>query len=51
VVRPGGVFVVEGVGLQAAVQDADEAVRQLAHGGVVIGAAVSNVVVVGAGAG
>ena len=30
VVCPGGVFVVEGVGLQAAVQDADEAVRELA---------------------
>jgi hypothetical protein len=30
VVAPGGVFVVGGVGLQAAVEDADEAVRELA---------------------
>jgi hypothetical protein len=30
VVRPGGVFVVRGAGLEAAVQDADEAVAELA---------------------
>src|SRR5664280_3615561 len=35
VVPPGGVLVVEDAGLEAAVQDADEAVRQLAQRGVV----------------
>jgi len=39
VVAPGGVFVVGGVGLQAAVEDADEAVRDLAQSGVVSDAA------------
>ena len=32
---PGGVFFVLGAGLQAAVQDADQAVRELAQRGVV----------------
>jgi hypothetical protein len=35
VVGPGGVFVVGGAGLEAAVQDADEAVAELAQRGVV----------------
>src|SRR4051794_21858708 len=48
---PGGVFAIGGSGLQAAVQDADEAVGQLAEGGVVSGAAGAEGVVVGAGAG
>jgi hypothetical protein len=38
VVCPCGVFVVGGVGGEAAVQDADEAVAELAEGGVVAGA-------------
>ena len=49
VVCPGGVLVVEGAGLQAAVEDADEAVGQLTEGGVVPGAAGAQGVVVGAG--
>ena len=48
---PGGVLPVEGSALEAAVQDADEPVGQLAKGGVVAGAASSDRVVVGAGAG
>src|ERR1700724_3583709 len=51
VVRPGGFLVVEGACFEAAVQDADEPVGELAEGGVVVGAAVSLFVVVGAGAG
>lgn len=35
VVAPGGVFVVGGSGFEAAVQDADEAVGELAEGGLV----------------
>jgi hypothetical protein len=46
---PGGVFVVESVALQAAVEDADEAVGELAQGGVVVLAAGGELVVVGAG--
>ena len=38
-VRPGGHFVVGGVGFEAAVKDADEPVGELAQGGVVVGAA------------
>ena len=48
---PGGVFVVAGAGLEAAVEDADEAVGELAQRGVVAGAAGAEGVVVGAGAG
>jgi hypothetical protein len=39
--RPGGRFVVVGAGFEAAVQDADQAVGELAEGGVVVGAAGS----------
>src|ERR1035438_6061304 len=49
--RPGGFLAVESAGFEAAVQDADEAVRELAEGGVVVGTAGSLLVVVGAGAG
>src|SRR5262245_33344673 len=49
--RPCGGFVVAGPGFEAAVEDADEPVGQLAHGGVVVGAAGFELVVVGAGAG
>ena len=48
---PGGCLVVEGAGFEAAVEDADEAVGELAEGGVVPGAAVAFGVVEGAGAG
>ena len=48
VLRPGGRLVVEGAGLEAAVQDAGEPVGELAEGGVVPGAAGALVVVVGA---
>ena len=51
VVRPGGCLVVEGAGFEAAVQDAGQAVGELAQGGVVFGAAGSLLAVVGAGAG
>src|SRR3954453_13460302 len=50
VVCPGGVLVVEGLGLQAAVQDADQTVAELAQGGVMSGAAGAEPVVVRAGA-
>jgi hypothetical protein len=50
VVYPGGGFVVEGAGLEAAVQDADEAIAELAEGGVVADLAVSERLLVGAGA-
>jgi hypothetical protein len=40
-VCPGGGFVVGGVGFEAAVEDADEAVAEFAEGGVVAGAAGS----------
>jgi hypothetical protein len=50
-VCPGGVFVVDGAGFEAAVQDADEAVAELAERGVVADAAGTELVVVGAGAG
>jgi hypothetical protein len=46
---PGGLFVVGGVGLQAAVQDPDEPVRELAERGLVIDLAVAELVVVGGG--
>src|ERR1035438_2435008 len=48
VLRPGGRLVVEGAGFEAAVQDADEAVGELAQGWVVRGAAGALAVVVGA---
>jgi hypothetical protein len=48
-VGPGGAFVVVGVGFQAAVEDADEPVGELAEGGLVPGAAVAECQVVGAG--
>src|SRR5260370_34377507 len=48
---PGGCLVVGGAGLEAAVEDADEAVGELAGGGGVLGAAVAFGVVGGAGAG
>ncbi len=44
-------FVVGGLVLEAAVEDADEAVAQLAEGGLVADVAGSEAVVVGAGAG
>src|SRR3954454_7270016 len=50
-VVPGGVFVVGSVGLQAAVEDADEAVRELAQRGLVAGAAGAELLVVGPGPG
>jgi hypothetical protein len=46
---PGGCFVVAGAGFEAAVQDAGEAVAELAEGGVVTGAAGALLVVAGAG--
>ena len=51
VVRPGGRLVVEGAGLEAAVEDADEPVAELAQGGVVVELAGSLLVVVAAGPG
>jgi hypothetical protein len=45
------VFVVDGAGFEAAVEDADEAVAQLSEGGLVAGVALAQGVVVGAGAG
>src|SRR5215470_9684845 len=51
VLLPGGGLVVEGAGLQAAVQDADEPVGELAQRGPVAEAAGALLVVVGAGSG
>src|SRR2546421_5191596 len=51
VMRPCGRLVVGGAGLEASVQDADEAVGELAQRGVVGGSAGALPVVVGAGAG
>jgi hypothetical protein len=48
---PGGVFVVGAVGFEAAVEDADESVGELAQGGVVVLAAVGELVVIGPGRG
>jgi hypothetical protein len=48
---PCGRFAVVGAGFQAAVQDADEAVADLAERGVVAEAAGALLVVVGAGSG
>ena len=48
VLRPGGRLVVAGAGLEAAVQDADEPVGELAQGGIVPGAAGALEIVVGA---
>ena len=50
-VRPGGCLVVEGAGFEAAVEDADEPVGELAQGSVVLGAAGALGVVEGPGAG
>src|ERR1019366_992882 len=49
VLVPGGGLVVAGAGFEAAVQDADEAVAELAQGGVVADVAAPQRVVVGAG--
>src|SRR5689334_11947151 len=51
VVRPCGRFVVESAGLEASVQDADEAVADLPQGRVVAGLTGALFVVVAAGAG
>ena len=48
---PGGGLVVEGAGLEASVQDADEAVGEPSQGVVVLDAAGAELVVEGAGAG
>jgi hypothetical protein len=48
---PGGGFVGGGVGLEATVEDADEAVAELAEGGLVADAAGAQCLVVAAGAG
>ena len=50
-VPPGGVLVVCGAGFQAAVQDADQPVAELAQRGAVALAAAAQLVVIGAGAG
>ena len=50
-VSPGGGLVVEGAGLEASVQDADEPVGQPAQGVVVLDSAGAELVVEGAGAG
>jgi hypothetical protein len=50
-VCPGGVFVVVGLGFEAAVEDADEPVGELAQGGLVADASVAELSVVGAGSG
>jgi hypothetical protein len=47
----GGGLVIGGAGFEAAVEDADEAVAELAHGGLVSDAALAQGLVVGAGAG
>jgi len=49
--RPSSGFVVGGVGFEAAVEDADEAVAELAEGGLVADAAGAQGLVVAAGAG
>jgi hypothetical protein len=51
VMLPGGLFVVERVCFEAAVQDSDEPVGKLAQRGLVADPAGSQRVVVGAGAG
>ncbi len=48
---PGGGLVVGAAGLEAAVEDADKAVAELAQGGLVAGAAFAQGLVVRAGAG
>ncbi len=50
-VCPGGVLVVGGLGFQAAVEDADEAVGELAQGGLVADLPVAELLVVGGGSG
>jgi hypothetical protein len=50
-VCPGSVFVVGGLGLEAAVQDADEPVGELAQGGLVSDVSAAELLVVGAGSG
>ena len=50
-VAPGGVFVVEGAGFEAAVEDADKPVGEPAQGVVVTVAIGALLVVEGAGAG
>jgi len=51
VVCLGGVFVVGSVGLQAAVEDADEAVGELAKGGLMADVSSAELLVVGVGPG
>ena len=51
VVGLGGVFVVGGCGCEAAVRDADEAVGELAQGGLVADVAVARLLVVRLGCG
>src|ERR1041384_3960408 len=51
VVGPGDVFVVGGAGREAAVQDADQAIAELAQGRAVADPASAELVVVAAGAG
>ncbi len=46
-VCPGGVFVIGGVGLQAAVQDADEAIGELVERGLMTDLAGAELLVVG----
>jgi hypothetical protein len=49
--RPGGVFVVAGVGLEAAVEDADEAVGELTQRCLVADVPIAELLVVGVCAG
>ena len=51
VVCPGCVFVVAGSRFEAAVEDADEAVGELAEGGLVADVAAAELLVVGLGSG
>ena len=51
VVGPGGGFVVGSLGLEASVQDSDEAVAELAEGGLVADPACAQGLVIGPGAG
>jgi hypothetical protein len=51
VVAPGGVFVVGRVGVQAAVEDADESIGELAEGGSVADLSITELLVVGLGSG
>jgi hypothetical protein len=48
---PGGGLVVDGAGFEAAVEDADEAVAELAQSSLVAGATLAQGLVIGAGTG